>query len=211
MKTIALFGGTGQTGRELLSLALTRGYDVKALVRNPAKLSQTHPRLQVIAGDVLNPADVAATVASTDVVLSVFGHGKGSPDWLQTDGTKNILAAMRESRVKKIISLSGGGLPYPEKDEPKFADKAIRFIMNLAMPKVIHDAVAHHGVLAASGTDWIIVRAPRLTNDAKQGHYREGWVGVNASTKIARADLAEFLIKQVEDDRYVHQLPFVSY
>jgi len=56
----------------------------------------------------------------------------------------------------------------------------------------------------------MIVRAPRLTNDAPQGTYRVGWVGVNASTKIARADLADFLVTQLEDETYNFQMPFVS-
>jgi hypothetical protein len=37
-----------------------------------------------------------------------------------------------------------------------------------------------------------------------------GWVGVNASTKISRADLADFLLTQVEDERFTYQMPFVS-
>ncbi len=211
MKTIALFGGTGQTGQEFLPLALAQGYDVRALVRSPDKLDMSHPRLEVVKGDVLNLDDVLHAVSGSDVVVSVFGHVKGSPEWLQTDGTKNIVAAMQQNSVPKIISLSGGGLPYPERDRPKFMDKVIRTIMKVAVPKVLNDAIVHHQVLAESDTDWIIVRAPRLTNDAKKGQYREGWVGVNASTKIARADLADFLLKQVEDDRYLRQMPFVSY
>jgi hypothetical protein len=54
------------------------------------------------------------------------------------------------------------------------------------------------------------VRGPRLTNDAELGSYRVGWVGVNASTKISRKDLADFILKQVDDDIYNFQMPFVS-
>lgn len=211
MQKIALFGASGKTGQEFLKLALAAGYSVKALARNPASLPINTPRLEVIKGDVLNPQDVNATVAGCDVVVSLFGHVKGSPEWLQTNGTKNIVAAMKQHGVSKIISLSGGGLPFPEKDQPKFADKLIRMIMKIAVPKILNDAIAHHQVLAESGLKWIIVRGPRLTTDPAKGTYRVGWVGVNASTKIARADLADFLLKQVEDDQFLGQMPFVSY
>ncbi len=211
MKKIALFGGTGQTGKEFLDLALENEYSVKALVRTPSKVHLTHPNLLVVKGDVLNEKDVQTVVAGTDVVVSLFGHVKGSPEWLQTNGTKHIVQAMKQEGITKVISLSGGGLPYPEKDEPKFADKMIRLIMKIAVPKVLNDAIAHHEVLAESGLDWIIVRGPRLTNDPKVGEYRVGWVGVNASTKISRADLADFLLKQVEDDTYLKKMPFVSH
>lgn len=210
MKTIALFGATGQTGKHFLEASLSKGYEVRALVRNPDKLTLTHPQLTVIKGDVLSEQDVEKTVSGTDIVVSLFGHVKGSPAWLQTNGTKNIIASMEKHNVEKIISLSGGGLPFPEKDEPKFADKMIRTIMKIAVPKVLDDAIAHAAVLEESGKRWIIVRGPRLTNDPKHGKYRVGWVGVNASTKISRLDLADFILTQVEDETYTYQMPFVS-
>jgi len=209
-KSIALFGGTGQTGKKFLEGALAAGYDVKALVRDPKKLNLSNAKLTVVQGDVLNVEDVNQTVADTDIVVSLFGHVKGSPEWLQTNGTRNIVAAMKSNNVNRIISLSGGGLPFPEKDKPKFADKLIRGIMKLAVPKVLNDAIKHHEVLEKSGLKWTIVRAPRLTNDPKKGEYRVGWVGVNASTKISRGDLADFILTQVEDEQFNYQMPFVS-
>ena len=209
MKTIALFGATGQTGSEFLKLALEKGYKLKALVRTPEKVNLQHENLKVLQGDVLVEADVEKTIKDTDIVVSLFGHVKGSPEMLQTNGTKNMIRSMKRNTINRIISLSGGGLPY-EKDKPKFVDKMIRTIMKIAVPKVLNDAVAHAELLKKSDVDWIIVRAPRLTNDAAKGNYKEGWVGVNASTKLTRADLADFILKQVEDTKYNKQMPFVS-
>ncbi len=210
MKKIALFGGSGQTGRLFLSRALESGYSVKALVRNPEKLNLRHPALEVVVGDVLNVEAVKTTVNGTEMVVSLFGHVKGSPEWLQTEGTRTILSAMKGQGLERIVSLSGGGLPFPEKDRPKFADKLIRTVMKLAVPRILNDAIRHHEVLAESGLKWVIVRGPRLTNEPGKGTYRVGWVGVNASTKISRADLADFILTQVEDDTFIHQMPFVS-
>ncbi|MEO1411454.1 MAG: SDR family oxidoreductase [Bacteroidota bacterium] len=209
-KTIALLGATGQTGRLFLKTALEQGYRVQALVRNPGKLTFSHERLRVIQGDVLQARDVAELVRGTQVVVSLFGHVKGSPEWLQTTGTKNIVAAMKAASVRRIISLSGGGLPFPEKDQPKLVDKAIRFLMKVAVPKVLNDAIEHHRVLAESGLDWTIVRGPRLVNATPKGAYRVGWVGVNTSTVITRGDLADFLLTQVESEEFLAQMPFVS-
>lgn len=211
MKKIALFGGSGRTGQHFLEQALAEGYDVRALVRDPKKISQQSDQLKLIVGDVLQPEDVDKAVQGSDIVVSLFGHVKGSPEWLQTNGTKNIISAMQKHGVERIISLSGGGLPFPEKDEPKFADRLIRGIMKIAVPKVLKDAIEHAKVLRESDRKWVIVRAPRLTDGERVGEYREGWVGVNASTKISRADLADFILKQVEDEKYNQQMPFVSY
>jgi hypothetical protein len=81
----------------------------------------------------------------------------------------------------------------------------------LAVHKILNDAIKHHKVLSDSGLKWVIVRGPRLTNESKKGQYRKGWVGINASTSISRADLADFIVKQVEDEKYHFQMPFISY
>ena len=150
------------------------------------------------------------TVRGTDAVVSAFGHVKGSAPTLQTDGTQAIVDAMLEEGIRRIVSLSGGGLPAEEHDRPKLPDKAIRFLLKRLAPQVLTDARGHLRVLRASGLDWTVVRGPRLTDAPATGSYRVGWVGVNASTQIARADLARFILAQVDDDTFVHELPFVS-
>ncbi len=210
MKKIALFGATGQTGLPFLQKALDAGYLVKALVRSPEKLTPQSDRLEIIQGDVLNPADVDKTIAESDIVVSLIGHVDGSPEWLQTDATRNMAASMKKHNVRRIISLSGGGVPFPEKDQPKFPDKAFRFIMGIFFKKVLNDAVKHAEVLKESGLDWVVVRGPRLTNDPATGEYRVGWVGVNSGMKLTRADLSDFLVKQLEDETFNHQMPMVS-
>jgi putative NADH-flavin reductase len=210
MKRIALFGGSGRTGQEFLQLALAQGHQVRVLARNPAAISQASPLLSVVRGDVLDPEAVAETIRGTNVVVSVFGQVKNSPNDVQTRGTAHIVAAMQQLGVRRIISLSGGGLPY-EQDRPGLVDKLIRGIMRLAVPQVLTDAQGHADVLRRSGLDWEIVRAPRLTTEPARGQYRVGWVGVNASTSLGRADLADFLLQQLDSTAYLRQMPFVSY
>ncbi len=211
MATIALFGGSGRTGQQFLEQALEADYYIQALARAPEKIPQQSVQLHILPGDVLNPDDVERTVANADLVVSLFGHVKGSPAELQTRGTQHIVDAMKRHGVERIISLSGAGLPFPEKDQPKFMDKMIRTIMKIAVPKVLNDAIGHAEVLRNSGLSWTIVRGPRLTNGPHTGKYRVGWVGVNASTSISRADLADFILREVQEERFSSQMPFVSY
>ena len=209
-KRIALMGATGQTGQKFLEIALNNGYEVQVLVRNKSKLKSSNPNLTVIEGDVLNSNDVDKAIYNAHIVVSLFCHVKDSPEWVQTNGTKNIIAAMQKNNVDRIISLSGGGLPFPAKDEPKFIDKMIRTIMKIVVPKVLNDAIAHADVLKNSDKKWVVVRGPRLTNDERIGSYKIGWVGVNSGTKISRSDLADFILTQVEDETFNFQMPFVS-
>ena len=210
MTTIALFGATGKTGRRVLDRALAAGYDVRALVRNPGKLSVSSPRLEVIVGDVLDAASVDRTVAGSDAVLALFGQVKGSPPTLQADGTRLIVEAMAQHGVRRIVTLSGGGLRAEGRDRPKAADRIIRFLLKTLSGHVLADAEAHLAVLRASGSEWTVVRGPRLTEKPGRGAYRVGWVGVNASTRISRDDLADFILTQIDDRTFVGQLPFVS-
>ena len=85
-----------------------------------------------------------------------------------------------------------------------------RLILGPDLPKLT-DVAGHVEVLQASGLDWEIACGPRLNDQPHTGRYRVGWVGVNASTSIGRADLAKFILKQVNSDEFVGQMPFVSY
>ena len=210
MTSLALFGGTGKIGGLVLERALAAGHDVRALVRDPARLSLTSDRLTVVSGDVLDPGAVERTVAGTSVVLSLFGQIKGSPPTLQTDGTRNIVEAMHRHGVSRLVTLSGGALRADGLDQPKLADKLIVFLMRRLSPHVLADAEGHRKVLEASGLDWTVVRAPRVQDTPARGSYRVGSVGVDASTSISREDLADFILSQVEDSRYRGQMPFVS-
>lgn len=209
MTTIALFGATGRTGRRVLDRALAAGHHVRALVRDPAKLDRADAALTVIRGDVTDPASVAETVVGADVVLSLFGQVPGSPRTLQTDGTRVIVEAMRRAGVRRIVTLSGGGLRDP-RDRPKAADRVIRLLLKLLARHVLADAEGHLQVLRSSGLDWTVVRAPRLHERPGVGRYRQGWVGVGTGTAISRDDLADFILTQVDDRRCIGQLPFVS-
>jgi putative NADH-flavin reductase len=212
MKTIALFGATGRTGKPLLSLLLNKGYTVKALIRKPAQMGVSHEQLSIVQGNILSASDVERAIENTDAVVSVIGHVRGdqqSPR-VQTEGTKHILTAMQKYGVKRLISLTGGAVPYKD-DKPAFADKAIKLIMNLVAKDVLTDAIAHAALISKSNLDWTIVRGPRLLEKPPVGSYRVGFVGVNASTAITYGDLAQFIADELEQSKYVHSMPFVSH
>lgn len=209
MAVIALFGATGRTGRRVLGRALEAGHEVRVLVRDPIRLDVVDSRLTVIRGEVVDPVPVERAVAGADAVLSLFGQVAGSPRTLQTDGTAAIVAAMREHRVPRLVTLSGGGLRAPQ-DRPKLVDRVIRGLLKLVSGHVLADEEGHLAVLRSSGLDWTVVRGPMLTEEPGKGRYQVGWVGVNASTRISRDDLADFIITQVDDRSFVGQMPFVS-
>jgi putative NADH-flavin reductase len=207
---LTIFGASGRTGRPLVEQALAAGHEVTAFVRDPARLPISDARLHVVQGDVMNAAQVDEAVRGADAVLSVLGHAKGSPKNMQTVATENIVAAMQKHGVRRLISLTGAGVKDPQ-DQPKLVDHAIRGLLVLLQKDVLRDAEQHARVIQQSALDWTIVRGPRLNEGPRTGTYRVGMIGKNSGTLVSRADLADFMLKHVDDTTYLGQAPVVSY
>jgi putative NADH-flavin reductase len=208
---IAIFGAAGKVGRHLLDQALERGDEVSVLVRDTSKLTiQRHEGLKVVQGDVLDPKDVEKAVVGTGAVLSALGHTKTSSKDVLTEGTKNIVAAMNKHGVRRLVTLTGAGVRDP-KDEPKLVDRVIGSLLKLLQKDLLEDSIGQARVIKESELEWVIIRAPVLNEGEKKGEYRIGYVGKESGTRLSRADVADFMLKQTTDDTYLHQAPMVSY
>jgi len=206
---LAIFGATGRTGMPLVQQALNGGYEVVVLVRNPSKMSLRNDRLTVIQGDAMSSPDVEQAVKGTDAVISVLGRRKDSPKDMQTIAMRAIVTAMQKYGIKRLVSLTGAGVAAPQ-DKPKLFNYLIKIALKLLSGEVLKDAQQHVEVIKKSQLDWVIVRGPMLNDGPHTGKYRVGWVGVNTGVRISRADVADFLLKQVTDNTYLHQLPMIS-
>ena len=69
---IALYGATGKSGSRILTELLSRGHQVTAIVRDPAKLA-AQPGLTVVEGDVSSASAIAAKIKGVDAVVSAYG------------------------------------------------------------------------------------------------------------------------------------------
>ena len=207
---LAIFGASGRTGRPLVEQALAAGHAVTALVRTPSSFPLKHERLNVVQGSVEDAAQVDEAVAGADAVLSVLGHTKTSNKDVLTVGTRNIVNAMKKHGVRRLISLTGAGVRNPH-DQPKLVDKLFGFALARLQPDLLRDSENHVKVIQGSDLDWTVVRGPRLTEGPRTGKYRVGYVGKDSGTQASRADIADFMLKQVTDTTYLKKLPVVSY
>lgn len=206
---LTIFGATGRTGRPLVAQALAAGHEVTVLVRDPARLSNRHPALTVIAGDVLEATDVERAIVGADAVLSALGQVKGSPKNLLTVATGHIVAAMQKHGVRRLVSLTGAGVSAPQ-DQPKLINHLIKFALVTLSGDVLRDAEAHAEIIRKSDLEWVLVRGPMLTEGERTGQYRVGWVGVNTGPRIGRGDVADFMLKQANGTSYLRQAPMIS-
>jgi uncharacterized protein YbjT (DUF2867 family) len=208
---LLIVGATGGTGRQLVDQALQRGYTVTALVRNPARLKVEHPQLTVVRGDVLDSATVEAAMLGQEAVLCALGHKRFFyPTRILSDGTRNILSAMQTHGVAHLVCETALGI----------GDSAGRmglyytfFVIPVILPFYFWDKTRQERLIAASQAEWVIVRPGALTNRQPRTVYQHGpHVGSFLRTvSISRADVADFMLNQIADRRYLATAAGVSW
>jgi putative NADH-flavin reductase len=210
---LVIFGAAGGTGHILVEQALEKGHEVTAFDRHPGALPIQHPKLLLVQGDVFDPAQVEAAIAGQDVVICVLGVKPGTTAPVCSTGTKNIISAMQKLGVKRFICQSSFTVAALD-GEWREAPLVLPLIL-LFTPKVkatFADQVKQEQFVRQSDLDWTLVRPARLINEPAKGAYRVGdplKIGLNS--KISRADVADFLLKQVSDDTYLHRVARLKY
>ena len=208
---IAVLGATGRTGVPLVADAVERGHQVAALVRTPSKATLLPDGVDVVEGDATDPDALDRLVADADAVVDVIAPDRGGPKDLRRRIVPQLLDAMATHQVDRLVFLTGAGVRV-EDDQPGLADKAIVGLMRLAASDVLEDGEQATAAVAASDLDWTVVRAPRLNDDDPRGVARAfPGVGQGSSTKIARADLATWLLDELEEPSWVHRYPVVTW
>ena len=200
---------SGGTGKQLVVQALAAGHQVVAFVRDPSKLTTRHDHLTILQGELTNPETIEHAVLGTDAVISALGPRRGTRDKSITRGTENILSAMVKHGVRRMVITSTPSARDPN-DVPDFRFKlAVRMIQLIARG-AYEDIVNTAKVVRTSDRDWTIVRVSMLVDALKTGVVKVGYVNKEMGTRITRADLAEFMLKQVQDSTYLRQAPAIS-
>ncbi len=203
---VLIFGASSVTGKQLVKLALQAGHDITAFARDATKVDVTHAKLKVVAGDALNPTDVEAAMQGHEAVLSTLGP-KGKPAVMAAESTKNIVTAMEKHGVKRIVLISVAGIAVPQ-DQRGF--NPIAALIKLLVKDVFVDRENQLAVLESSGLEWTAVRVSRLTNDPPTGLVHAFFGNPSPTMKISRADLADFMVKQLTDIQWLRQAPMVK-
>jgi len=202
---ISLFGATGGTGREVLLQALAQGHRVAALVRDPAKLPADRQGVTPIVGDVLDPVAVEDCVRGTDAVICVLGTRPGSEP-IEARGTRTILTAMQSQQVRRLIAVTSMGVG----DSAEQMSFFFNLLMKLTLKKIMAAKEEQERLIRESGLDWTIVRPGGLTDGPRTGGYASGLDKSIRARRVARADVAEFVLKQLTDGQFVRQTPAIS-
>ena len=209
MMNLLIFGSTGTIGRHLVQQALSAGYQVTAFARNPQKLEDLkHPNLRFLKGDVLDGIAVEKALPGHNAVLCALGAGRKGQ--VRAEGTRNILRAMEKSGVKRLICQTTLGAG-DSRGNLNFFWKHLMF--GFLLKDAYQDHELQEKYIRESPLNWIIVRPSAFTNGKLTSNYRHGFAPTDKSInpKISRADVADFMLKQLADDTYLRKTPGLSY
>jgi len=207
---LLIIGATRGIGRQLLEQALTAQHRVTALVRRPQSLTQRHELLQVMEGDILDPPAVFRAVAGQEAVCLTIGTGiTWRPVTLFSQGTQNVLDAMEQHGVRRLLCITGIGAGDSKGPGGFLYD---RIFNPLLLKTIYEDKNRQEALIRASDTDWTIIRPGFLTNGPLTGKYRvlTDLRGITAG-KISRADVAHFMLEELAANRYLGQAPLLTY
>lgn len=199
---LLIFGASGATGRLVVSAALAKGHAVTAFVRTPSKLAVSHENLRVIVGDVADQQAVERSVAGHEAVFSCLGVGVPlKHDPAVVAGIGFIVDAMQRTGPARLIYLSFLGVRDSRRQLGPLLGGVI---VPLVLRREVADHEAKEKLIVQSSLDWTIVRPPKLTNGAATGEFRHG-NGIQATSllpTLARADVAAFMLGQLDDTTY---------
>ncbi len=210
---IALFGATGRIGQRILQEALTRGHEVTAIIRNPARVSSTSPRLKRVKGDVLDTTRIAATVVGHEVVISAIGPRIDADPHMLVEAAHSLLAGLKKAGVKRLLVVGGSGSleVSPGKqfvDKPDFpmARKPIAMAQLAAL-----EAYRRDGTL-----DWTYISPPASIEPGQRtGKYRTGsdqlLTDEQGRSFISMEDYAFALVDEVENPMFIRRRFTVAY
>jgi len=208
---LTVFGASGQVGKQVVREALAKNYTVKAFGRNVTGLFDEESRnshLEAITGYVFDEEQVFNAIKGSDAVISTLGGSFDGKDKTRSLGMKNIIKCMEEAGVKRLIALGGmgvladanGGYRVNDSDYP-------------AQYKPVGlEHLQAYELIKASPLDWTFVCSPDILDKNTTGKYITASENMpeNNHGQIAAGDLADFMLNELQENKYVHQRVGIS-
>ncbi len=201
---VLIFGAGGKTGSLTVDRALAAGHTVTVFVHND---TYQHAGVRILTGDASDSTAVRQAVAGQDAVIDTLG-GKTpyKATELETSAARNIVAAMQAEGVRRLLVVSMMGMG-------ESAEQAPFWYEHLLLPTWLHgarqDKAGMESAVKSSGLDFVIARPPVLSDDPGKGSYTIVPEGTTTH-KITRADLAAFLVDQLQSDVHLGQFVIVA-
>ena len=204
---ILVFGASGPTGRRLVEQALERRHEVTVLVRKPGRFPAG---VRMVQGDMMRePLAIEEALRGNEAAISALGTGKVMfPNRLQERSLGHIVPAMERMGVRRLVVMSAFGVGDTARDAPVVP----RLLYATVLSAVFADKARGEAIVRASSLDWTIVYPVVLTEGPRTGTYRAGErLELHGMPTVSRADVAHFMLEELEKRAYVRRGVALSY
>lgn len=209
LKTVAVFGGSGKTGQELLKLASAQSIATRALIRKTSNFESANKQLSLIKVSLQNPIDVERTLKGCDAVACVFGPRPPYTNIFCARATKIIIDEMQAQQIDRLICLTGAMIGDYNLNR-NWSFQIMAKLFHDFSKENANDRAQQEQLVKASGLDWTLVKPPKLTNQQGNGLYTVGsQLTMNLRSSLARADLAAFMLTELITPLYNHKAVFI--
>jgi uncharacterized protein YbjT (DUF2867 family) len=207
---VLVVGATGGSGRAAVDELLLRGHEVTAFSRHATTLGAVPGPLRAMNGDATDPTAVDRVVRGQDAVIVTLGISENAlrvrllgtsstPMDVRSRGTRNVIAAMRQHGVGKLVVQTTYGVGATRDRLPQL----YRLLFWLVLRPQISDTEHQERAVRASGLDWVIAQPVSLSDDPHQGLPFASPTGELDGMKVPRGCVARFLVQAVERSDYV--------
>lgn len=196
---LLVVGAAGKTGQHLVQKALAQGHEVTALVRSEYPEDGLE-RLRIVKGDARSEADLMRAMQGQDAVVSALGSEKAADELIKRF-TQSLIGAARVTGVRRVVVLSTFLLT------PNYKRNWIVKLVGAMRKGVDEDKTSGEDMLRSSSLEWTIVYATRLDTVKPKGEVRivKDEENVGLKDGIARADVADFMLKTLQDRASLRQ------
>lgn len=207
---LSVLGATGRIGSAVVQHAVEREHAVTVLVRDPARLRAAAERLRVVRGDARDAAAVRAAVAGADAVVNALGpRGNTREDAAaHVEAVQTLLRVLSEVGVRRAVAVLGAAVDA-EGDRKGPSDRLAAWLVRRAARWVYEAKRREFELLRATDLAWTAVRPPLVVPGPRTGRVQVR-LDRPARPRVTTGDLADFLVREAEEARYVRQAPFVS-
>ena len=145
------------------------------------------------------------------MVVSLLGQAKGSSSDIKVKSTRLSLSIMQRKGVKRFLRLASA--PFGvlgEGDEPTGGQRLLTGLVKLFAGAMVNDERKASEDVRNSSVEWTLVRAPILTDTPYPGRYQVGSLGRKSGRRVSRATIAQFILDEIENGKYIRKSPLVT-
>ncbi len=213
---VTVFGATGGTGRAVTRALLAAGHRVTAFARDPSRIDAA-PGCTPYRGDAMEADAVSRAVAGAEAVVVTLGNSQNPfammvgarrttpPDVCEV-GTRNVVEAMRERGVGRLVVVTAFGVGATRALPSGMAKLFLRLVLREHMA----DKEKQESLVKASGLDWTLAQPVALTDGRATGTWSASPDGKVRKAALSRADLAGFIVGEIAAPAHIRETVTLS-